>query len=110
LADQLRGAKTFTGAAAFDITFTDNSGNVIRYWLSGTTLRKTVGGSPSGGAIVVSDVQSLTFTYWLWNGTSWSTSTAPSDLGQIRAAVITVDARVNGFQRQLSSFVKCRNL
>lgn len=108
LADRLRGASAVTAYATADITFTDNNGASVRYWRSGTTLRKTVNGAPSGGSTVASGVQALNFVYWSWNGSAWVSSSAPSDLSKVGAVDFTVTVTINGASRQLSGAVRIR--
>ncbi len=111
-ADHLRGAAAVTAASATDVTFTDNSGNSIRYWLntSDSTLRSTTNASPTGGNIVVQDVTALKLTYWSWNSStsSWTSSTAPSDVTVVGAVDIAATVNMSGYSRQVFSSVEIR--
>src|SRR6266511_2863742 len=78
LVDNLRGAKAITAGTASELTFTDNSGNAIRYWREGTNLRKTTNGSPTGGTAVATGINLLSFAYWLNISGVWAYSTAPA--------------------------------
>lgn len=109
-ADHLRGAATITAASASDVTFTDSGGNTYRYWKSGSTLRYTVNGSPTGGAQMQRNLTSLTLTYWTWTGTSWTTSTSPSNLTTIAGVDIAATSSVNGASRSISSTVRFRQI
>ncbi len=110
LADSMRGMQTLTAVAAGDATYTDNSGASIRYWRNSAdnTLRKTVGGLPSGGTQILNGVSSLTFTYWSYSAGAWSSSSAPSPLANVGAVDITVNGNFGGYGRQIFSSVKLR--
>ncbi len=109
-ADHIRGAQAITAAAASDVTFTDVSGNSVRYWRNTTdnTLRSTTGGLPNGGTVVVNGLQSLTITYWSWNGTAWVSSTTPTDCTIVGAVDISARVNISGYYRQVFSSVKIR--
>jgi hypothetical protein len=108
LVDNLRGAKAITAGSASELTFTDNSGNVVRYWREGTNLRKTTNGSPTGGTVVVTGINLLTFGYWLNISGAWAYSTAPSTPANIKAIDLTVRGIKNGSTRQISGSVRIR--
>jgi len=109
LLDRVRGATAVTAAAASDVTFTDSAGQALRFWRSGTTLRTTTNGLPSGGAQIVRDLQSFTCSYWSWSGSAWTQSSSPSDLSKVGAVQLTVVASVDGRQRQIASTVRIRH-
>jgi len=108
LADNLRGAAAITAGTASDLTYTDNSGASVRYWKSGTDLKKTVNGSPSGGTTVATGVQSFNCVYWSWTGTAWQSSSAPSNPANVGAVDFTATVTVNGASRQISGSVRIR--
>lgn len=107
-ADSLRGSQGLTAAAASDVTFTDASGNAVRYWKSGSTLRKTVNSLPSGGTAVCSTVTALTFVYWTNNSGTWSSSSAPAAPANVGAVDFSVTISQNGMSRQISGSVRMR--
>ena len=110
LADNVRGLATLTAGTSSGLIFTDTSGNAIRYWYNSTskTIRTSTNGTPSLGTQVIKDVQSLVFTYWSYNGSTWSSSTSPSPLSNVGAIDITAVVNSNGYQRQVFSSVKLR--
>jgi type II secretory pathway pseudopilin PulG len=110
LTDALRGLTALSSAAASDVTFVDGSGASVRYWLTEGGIHRTVGGAPTGGDVVVRNVSSLTFTYWSYSGSSWSTSTSPTDLSKVKALIVAANVSVNGYARQMSTTVRLRNL
>ncbi len=110
LADRVRSLSALNAAAASDITFTDESGNTVRYWLNSAdqTLRTTVNGVPAGGTQVAMGLQSLTFTYWSYNGSAWTSSHAPAPLGSVGSVDMSALVQVGGYTRQVFSSVKLR--
>ena len=110
LADHVRGATALSAATAADLTFTDSSGAGIRYWKSGTLLKTTTNGLPSGGSTVLQNLQSLGFTYWTWNGTQWASSTAPGTPAQVGAIDVTASVTWGASARQVSSSVRVRQI
>jgi type II secretory pathway pseudopilin PulG len=108
LADNLRGSKGLTAATVSAITFTDNSGNSIRYWRNESTLRKSVNGSPSSGTVIVNGIDQLAFVYWLYSNGAWSSSTAPSTPANVKAVDFSVRGTMNGSTRQMSGSVRIR--
>ncbi len=108
-ADHLRGTAGLVSASPSDVTFSDNAGNSIRYWrASDGTLRTSVNNTPANGNQILAGVQSLSLTYYTWNGSSWVSSTSPSVPGSVGAADIVVVVNINGYTRRLSSRVRFR--
>jgi type II secretory pathway pseudopilin PulG len=108
IVDEMRGATAVTSAAASDITFTHANGT-IRYWRNSAdnTIRRTVGGAPAGGNIVMLGASGLTFLYWSYT-TSWASSSTPSDVTKVGAVDITITGTSNGVSRQVSGSVQIR--
>jgi hypothetical protein len=107
-ADNLRGSKTMSACDASSMTFTDADSHAVRYWRSGTSLMKTVDGSPTGGAVAVSNVSAASFVYWTWNGLYWSSSTAPTTPANVSAVDFSITLTLNGSARKISGSVKIR--
>ena len=109
MADTMRGMASVTSAAASDITFTDSSGNSIRFWRNTTdnTLRRTIGGAPTGGTNLCKGLTSLTLVYYSYSG-GWSASSTPATLANIGAIDVTSTVNLNGFSRRVYSSVKLR--
>ncbi|MGC8666677.1 MAG: PulJ/GspJ family protein [Chthonomonadales bacterium] len=108
-ADHLRGTSGLVSASPSDVTFSDNAGNSIRYWVATDgTLRTSVNNVPAGGNQILAGVQSLSLTYYTWNGSAWVSSTSPAVPGSVGAADIVVVVNINGFTRRLSSRVRFR--
>jgi len=87
---ELRPATSITTlTSATDMTFVDQSGQTIRYALSGTTLNRTVNGTTTA---LIGGVQSLTMTYYsvydVYNST-YTTTTTPSSVKVIKISVLT---------------------
>lgn len=112
MVDKIRGLTTLTAAAQSDISYIDINGATIRYWRNSgdSTIRTSTNGSPSGGTIVATGVEPLVFTYWSFNGTSWSSSVAPSVLANVGAIDITAKVTLNGYLRRVFSSVKLRQV
>ena len=110
LADRVRSLSALNAAGASDITFTGAGGSTVRYWLNSAdqTLRTTVNGAPAGGAQVAMGVQNLTFTYWSYNGSAWTSSHAPASLAAVGSVDMSAVVQVGGFTRQVFSSVKLR--
>lgn len=107
LVDLLRGSSGLTAAAANDITFT-NTSSTYRYWLTGTTLKKTVNSLPNGGTTVATGVQSLSFTYYTYSSGSWTSSSTPGTPANVGAVKVTDQLSVSATSRQMSSLVRIR--
>ena len=108
ISDNLRGAKGLTAASASELTFTDNSGNAIRYWRNGTSLRKSTNGSPTGGTVVVMGIDSLSFGYWINTSGTWTYTTAPATPANVKAVDFTTRGTASGSTRQMSGSVRIR--
>ncbi|MCL5283867.1 MAG: prepilin-type N-terminal cleavage/methylation domain-containing protein [Armatimonadetes bacterium] len=109
LADNLRGTTNLTAAGPSDVTFTDESDNSVRYWLSNGSLLSTTNGQPSSGNTLMDNVSSLSFTYWTYSNGSWSSSNSPSAPANVGAVDFTVVVTLNGYSRQLSGTVVIRD-
>jgi len=107
-ADDLRGASAFTACDSSSMTYTDNSGKSVRYWKSGASLMKTVNASPTGGTAAVSNVSAVSFVFWTWNGTYWSSSSAPATPANVSAVDFAITLASNGVSRKISGSVKLR--
>src|SRR5262249_13520611 len=110
--DNIRGLSTITAAAAADINFTNINRQTRRYWRNTpeNTIRTTTNSLPNGGTVVASGVEPLSFRYWSYNGTAWSSSSAPATLSQVGAIDITAKVTLNGYLRQVYSSVKLRQI
>ena len=106
IADNLRGATAVTAGAASDISFTNNSGQTIRYYRNEGRLLKTTNGS--GSTAIATSVQSISFTYWMYNNGAWTITTSPSTPANVKAVDFSIVDRFNGCQRQVSGSVKLR--
>jgi prepilin-type N-terminal cleavage/methylation domain-containing protein len=107
-ADNLRGSQGLTAADGSSLTYTDASGQPVRYWKSGTSLMKTVNGLPAGGAAAVQNVSAVSFVYWTWNGTSWTSATSSTSPSTVSAVDFAVTLTQNGSTRTISGSVKIR--
>ncbi len=107
-ADNLRGSAGITLCDGSSLTYTNNSGQNVRYWLSGTNLLKTVNALPAGGTTVVSNVSAMTFSYWTWNGTAWVASSTPGTPSAVSAVDFAVTLSLNGASRKISGSAKIR--
>ncbi|MCW3095378.1 MAG: hypothetical protein JWL77_996 [Chthonomonadaceae bacterium] len=139
LADNVRNAQAFkvqtnpdtyavlSAAAVDNITvYTDSTGNTVRYWLDTTStpysLKKTQ--TSSGIATtttILSQAQSVKITYYMTTNSAYNLAAssfvttanpnAPTsaEMPAVVALQITVQATVNGYTRQLSSFIRLRN-
>lgn len=117
-------------ATASSITcYTSNTGDTIQFWLDTSTnpatLKQTRTTSAGSGATTVTPlltgVQSVQFTYYTVSGgtynaaaASWTPTANPSaptasERPNIGAVSVTITVTINGFTRQLSSFVRMRN-
>src|SRR5437867_3811182 len=70
--DQLRGAANITQADNTSVTLVNNAAQTIKFWKSGTDIRRTINSLPTAGDIVVRNVSALDLTYWTWSGTAWT--------------------------------------
>lgn len=109
VADHVRGAQIITQASANSLSYTDNSGNTVSYWYSNGALRYSLNGVPSAGQVMVSSLQSLTYTYQYWNGSAWVTGT-PADLTTIGGLNISAGVLVGTATRTVSSAVRIREV
>jgi prepilin-type N-terminal cleavage/methylation domain-containing protein len=107
-ADNLRGSQGLTAADGSSLTYTDANGQSVRYWRSGTSLMKTVNNLPAGGAAAVSNVSAISFVYWTWNGTAWTSSTGPATPANVSAVDFAVTLSQGGSNRKISGSVKIR--
>jgi prepilin-type N-terminal cleavage/methylation domain-containing protein len=107
-ADNLRGAQAFTACDGGSMTYTDNSGQSVRYWLSSGNLLKTVNGSPNGGTVVVANISAVAFVYWTWNGSAWVSATSSSTPSTVSAVDFSLTMSYNGASRKISGSVKLR--
>ena len=107
-ADELRGAADVTQANSSSITFTNNAGESIRFWKSGTDVLKSVDNVPSAGEPVVRNVSGLSFVYWVWTGSAWTTSSAPTDVTKIGGLHMTTQIKMGDAIRTIVSDVKIR--
>jgi hypothetical protein len=108
LADNLRGATSVTAATSASITWVDASGNQVRYWIGSGALKSSVNGAPAAGTVIVSGLTALTFTYWVWTGAAWASTTTPADVTKIGAIDIAVTVGFRDATRKLQSSVKIR--
>lgn len=107
-ADNLRGSQGLTAADVSSLTYSDASGQPVRYWKSGTNLMKTVNGLPAGGTVAVRNVSAVTFVYWTWNGTTWTSATSSASPSSVSALDFAVTLTQNGSSRKISGSVKIR--
>ncbi len=112
IVDDVRGLSTLEAASATSVAYTDSSGHTIRYWLntSDNTLRNTIDNAPTGGTPVVMGVQSLAFTYWSWNGTTWVSSSSPATLTPVGQIDVSATVNLSGASRQVFSTTKLRQV
>jgi type II secretory pathway pseudopilin PulG len=108
------GALTAATATSFTYTYKDiangNAPVTVRYYLSGTDLKRQVNGAPSNGTVVLSNVQGFSCVYWSKIGSSWTSSSAPTDLTKVGAVDITITIARNGASRQVSGSVQIRSM
>lgn len=129
LADHLRNAQSYnsnvmSAATASSITiYTDTTGNnTARYYLSSSALKEDVTSSgTTTTTTLLSGVTALQFTYYTDSGvgyaapsSNWATtanSNAPttSEMPNVGAILISVTVSINGYSRQMTSFVRLRN-
>jgi len=80
---------TITGSVGTDLTFVDQSGQTVRYALSGTTLNRTVGVNTTP---LIGGVQTFSMTYYsvydVYNNTL-TTTTTPGLVKVIRIRLLT---------------------
>ncbi len=108
--DNMRGIANVTAANATSMTVVTNapSSQTIRYWKSGTDLRRTINNAPTGGQIIVRDVQSLAISYYVWSGTAWTSTATPTDLTKIGGLHVTATVKMGDSPRTVVSDVKIR--
>jgi hypothetical protein len=107
-----------SAGASSDITYYSSSstatGTPVRYYLSGTSLIRSVGGT---NTTVLSNVSSLTLTYYdstSYNSGSLTTTANPNapvatELWKLAAVKITASTTSNGRTSQFSTLVRLRN-
>ena len=117
-ADTVGTSRVISAAAASDITYySSNSvstGTPVRYYLSGTSLIRSVGGT---NTTVLSNISSLTLTYYVstsYNNGSLTTTANPNapvaaELPDLIAVKITASTTVSGRTSQFSTLVRLRN-
>ena len=106
--DQLRGVANVTQADYNSITVVDNAGKSHKYWKSGTELRRTINGAPTGGEVIVRGLYSLNLMYWVWSGTAWTSTGSPSDVTKIGGLHMTATVKMGDSPRTVVSDVKIR--
>ena len=133
LADHLRNAQSYNNAGTYNVMsagsassvtiYTDTTGNnMARYYLSNSALMEDVTSSgTTTTTTLLSGVTALTFTYYEVSGlnysapsASWSTTAnanAPtsSEMPNVGAILISATVNINGYTRQMTSFVRLRN-
>ena len=123
-AQMVSGTGVFSAASANSITcYTNTAGTATaRYWLDPSTtppgFKQNVGGVTT---VLLTDVQSIQFTYYLDSGTnytspgaSWSTTSNPNaptagEIPNIGAVGITVTVNSGGISRTLTTIIRLRN-
>ena len=109
-----------TASATSVTVYNTTIGGTARYWLDTTTtppaLKKTSG---SATTVLLSGVTALTLTYYTSGqytagSAAWQTTTVPNsptsaELPKIGAVGVSVTISINGYYRQMSSFVRLRN-
>lgn len=87
--------------------------DTVTYWLDGTNLKRTADGTTS---IVMSGVNSLSFTYWKSDGNYNDSSATPivgnpatADLPLLNQIKIQASVNIDGYSRELASLVRLRN-
>ena len=108
-------------ASAASVTvYNTTTGGTARYWLDTTTtppaLKKTSGSTTT---VLISGVTALTLTYYTASqytagSAAWQTTTAPNnptsaELPKIGAVGVSATILINGYRRQMASFVRLRN-
>jgi type II secretory pathway pseudopilin PulG len=135
LSDRIRQAQRYpsnnqvlSAAGASDITvYTDNSGsNTVRYWLDTSTTpytlkMTTVAAGNTTTSTLLTGVATLQFKYYVGSGNSylapsgsWATTASPTaptsgELPNLGAIQVTSNVTINGFSREISSFIRLRN-
>jgi hypothetical protein len=132
LADEVRGAQPYSGsalqaAASNSITlYTSTAGAYTQFWLDTTVNPPALKSTTSTGTttVLVSGVQSLQFTYYIPTSSGsaaytpptsgWATTASPhapvtAELSEIGAVQIVATLSLNGYSRQLTTFVRLRN-
>jgi len=95
---ELRSAQSVTAlGGASDISFVDQTGATIRYQLVGTTLNRSVNGTPTP---LVGGVQTLTLTYYSAFDGSTNTGTVTATPGSVKVVRISI---ITGSERGAST-------
>jgi len=95
---ELRSAQSVTAlGGAGDITFVDQTGATIRYQLVGTTVNRSVNGTPTA---LVGGVQNLTLTYYSAFDGSTNTGTVTATPGSVKVIRISI---ITGSERGAST-------
>ena len=112
---QVSQSSVIAAASATSVTYykSNNPSDTVQYWLSGTNLKRTADGTTT---IVMSNVNSLQFTYWKSNGTyndssatNIGSSPAAADLPYLSQITIRASVNIDGYSRELASLVRLRN-
>ena len=95
-----------TAASANSLTCTDTSGNSIQFWLSGTSVQTSTNNQNTKS--ILTNVQSLQFTYLGKQGTTWSQTngSTPSIIGVV---LVKVTSTVNGIAMTSEGSARLRN-
>ena len=133
LSDRIRNAQMVSGTGAFSAAstssitcYTDSTGaNTAQYWLDTSTtpgsLKQTIkiGASSAVTTILHNNVQSLTFTYYVGNGSNFTSSTwaktanpnAPTaaELPTLGAIQLDVNSNDSGRTRPIQTLIRLRN-
>ena len=107
--DNMRGVTNITAANSTSMTVVTNApaSQTIRYWLSGTDIRRTINGSPTAGEVIVRNVSALNITYYVWTGTAWASTSTPT-VAQIGGLKVTATVQMGDSPRTVVSDVKIR--
>jgi type II secretory pathway pseudopilin PulG len=101
---RMRGAETVVDNGTDRISFIDQDGNNVRYWVDEGVLFRVLGSNDySGGTPVASDVSGLSFSYY---DTSGQPAAAASDAIRV---VVTLDVERLSHSCVLESGVTLRN-
>jgi len=133
LVDHLRNAQSYNNSGTYNVMsaatassitiYTDTTGNnTARYYLSNSALMEDVTSSgTTTTSTLLSGVSALTFTYYTDSGagyaapsSSWATTANPnaptsSEMPNVGAIQISTTVNINGYSRQLTSFIRLRN-
>lgn len=125
LADRVRGAQIPSGntsalltANNTEISFYDYADQydstqshtlvAVRYWFANGQLLRTVNNLPTTGSVIVSNVQSLSITYYQLVSGSWVSASSYADPTPVSAVLFVVNVSENGSSRQITSKVQIR--